>query len=68
MVLEDHLKMFNTVINVGTSVELKCDIRGATDILWKRSGVDLSKLESKDIKVSLPLFYSMKYFGLLYLT
>lgn len=51
--MDEVLKVFLTSATVGTSLELKCDISGTTDYIWKRNGqvVGVSDVSDK-IKVS----------------
>ena len=51
VVLDENLKVFTTLVTVGTSLEIKCDIIGSTSIIWKRNGNELDDITTNDIKV-----------------
>jgi len=51
VLLDETLRSFTTAVVVGNSVELKCDIKGATDLIWKRNGGLLDDITTDDIKV-----------------
>ncbi len=51
VILEDELKVFTTMVTMGNSVELKCDIKGASKIVWRRNGASLEEITTNDIKV-----------------
>ena len=51
VVLDENLKVFTTLVTVGTSLEIKRDIIGSTNIVWKRNGNDLGGITTDDIKV-----------------
>ena len=51
MQLEERLRTFTTTVTSGNSVELKCDIRGSANIVWKRNGGLLDNLPNDEIKI-----------------
>lgn len=55
MLLDEALDVFLTSATVGTSLELKCDVSGTTDYVWKRNGqvVGAGSDVADKIKVSL---------------
>lgn len=53
VVLDDNLKVFTTLVTVGNSIEMKCDIRGSENIIWKRNGALLDEITTDDIKVNI---------------
>ena len=53
VVLDERLRHFTTLVTVGSSIELKCDIKGSTDLIWKRNGAQLDKVTGDDVKVCL---------------
>lgn len=52
VLLDDDLKVFTTRVTAGNSIELKCDIRGAVELVWKRNGGLLEDSTVPEIKVS----------------
>ena len=52
VLLDENLKSFTTAVVMGNSVELKCDIKGANQLIWKRNGGLLDDITTDDIKVS----------------
>lgn len=50
--LDESVKMLTTLVTVGNSIELKCDVKGATEIVWKRNGAELEEDTADDIKVN----------------
>jgi hypothetical protein len=52
VLLDESLRTFSTAVVIGNSVELKCDIKGATQLIWKRNGGLLDDITTDDIKVS----------------
>jgi hypothetical protein len=53
VLLDDDIKYTTIVTNIGKSLELQCDIRGAEHIIWKRNDADLSKIADDSISVSM---------------
>ncbi|XP_064636735.1 follistatin-related protein 5-like isoform X2 [Lineus longissimus] len=51
VLLDDDIKYTTIVTNIGKSLELQCDIRGAEHIIWKRNGADLSHIADDSISV-----------------
>ncbi|KAK2189211.1 hypothetical protein NP493_113g02036 [Ridgeia piscesae] len=51
VILDKHLRHFTTLVTVGSSIELKCDIKGSNDLIWKRNGAKLDKLTGDDVKM-----------------
>ena len=58
VILDKRLRHFTTLVTVGSSIELKCDIKGSTDLKWKRNGAPLDKLTGSDVKVHLIVSYA----------
>ena len=52
VLLDPNSKELLTSATIGKSIELKCDIHGGTDILWKRNGVELTT-DTKGLTVSI---------------
>ena len=53
--LDDKLRVFTSMVTAGNSVELKCDIKGAVEIVWQRNGAALDELITDDIQVDIYL-------------
>lgn len=49
-ILEDNLRIFTTFVSTGNSVELKCGIHGASEVIWRRRGHVIDDSISSDIK------------------
>lgn len=50
-ILEDNLRIFTTFVSTGNSVELKCGVHGASEVIWKRRGHVIDDSVSSDIKI-----------------
>ena len=50
--LDDDLREFTTHVTAGGSVELKCNIEGASQLVWKRNGAPINEITGDDIKVT----------------
>ena len=49
--LDDKLKLFTSTVTNGNSLELKCDVKGAGQIVWKRNGGLLSEIASDEMRM-----------------
>ena len=51
VILDENLRTFTTQVSAGNSIELKCDIRGGSDIEWHRNGIVIREESTPAMKV-----------------
>lgn len=51
LLLEQKLRVIPTLATVDNGLEIKCGIKGSSEIIWRRNGVDLHKIHNPEITV-----------------
>ncbi|CAE1175555.1 FSTL5 [Acanthosepion pharaonis] len=51
LLLEQKLRVIPTLATVDNGLEIKCGIKGSSEIIWRRNNVDLHKIHNPEITV-----------------